>query len=156
MGSTERCSLPAADNEIAMRDKSDKGLFGPAYEALIARAAKNEYLQVEELRFGEVLSAVTAYHRYDFVILDSAHRRVSMTSDHPRWRGPHEGFIQGSLLSSWTSSVLVGRVAIGLSLVFSSPDFVTRDALPEIRTTPLRVVLLNGRHVLSESKKQLR
>ena len=131
-----------------MGDQEKKGQLEPSYEALMTKASQCGNLRIEWTKKGDILSAVTVNHRYAFVVLDPERRWVRMTSDHPEFPGPNDGYLHGSLLAPLGSSILMGRIAIGLSLLFSTPDWASRFLPPEIRTTPVREVHVNGQRVL--------
>lgn len=120
----------------------------PNWQAMIDAAAARQYLLVAELRKDDELVLVTERHRYAFRVLDPERRRVEMTSDDPGFPGPIEGCLQGSKISPWGSSIFLGRVAIGLVAVFSSPSFLPRLVPPEIDLPPARQIVLNGFAVL--------
>lgn len=132
-----------------MKKNTTTGFLGPSYEALIERTAKNQHLRVSDLRNGDVLTVVTENHRYDFTVLNAEKGRVRMVSNHPKYAGPYDGGIIGSLLAPGGSSVYAGRVAIGLCLVFASPALRTPEVLlPELNLSPTREVIVNGFKVL--------
>jgi hypothetical protein len=116
----------------------------PDWHAMIATAAKNEYILVSQLSKDDVLVLQTEQHRYSFRILDPSRRRVEMTSDDPSYPGPIEGCLQGSKVSPWGSSIFSDRVALGLVAVFSSAAFLPRLIPPEIDLPSAKAVFLNG------------
>ena len=116
----------------------------PNWQALIDRAAAQQHLRVDELDVGDVLGIVAAGRQYSLRVIDPARRRVELTSDDPRCIGPVEGCLQGSKISPWGSSIFMGRVAIGLCAVFSSPAFLPELVPPEIDLPPADRITLGG------------
>lgn len=128
----------------------------PDWQAMIAEAAKRQYLLVSQLRKDDLLVIVTERHRYTLRVLDPEHRRVELTSDDPACPGPVEGCLQGSKVSPWGSSLFLDRVAIGLCAVFSSPAFLPRLIPPEVDLPPADQIVLNGFVVLPAASGGLR
>ena|SRR5688572_5032941 len=116
----------------------------PDWQALIDRAATNQHVRIEELAAGDVLDILGGGRRYSLRVIDPARRRVELTSDDPRCPGPVEGCLQGSKVSPWGSSIFMGRIAIGLCPVFSSPAFLPDLMPPEIDLSFVERIMLGG------------
>lgn len=125
-------------------DGKKTGVQAPNWQAHIERAAALEHLRIDELAAGDVLGIVAAGRQYALRIIDPARRHVELTSDDPRCIGPIEGCLQGSKISPWGSSIFMGRVAIGLCPVFSSPAFLPELMPPEIDLPPADRITLGG------------
>lgn len=120
----------------------------PNWQAIIDRAGAKQHLRFEDLSAGDVIGLAAAGRRYSLRVIDPARRRVELTSDDERCLGPVEGCLQGSKISPWGSSIFMGRIAIGLCPVFSSPAFLPGLMPPEIDLPPVDRVTLGGVVVL--------
>lgn len=126
----------------------------PNWQALIERAAAHRHLRIEELAADDVLGIAAAGRQYSLRIIDPARRRVALTSDDARCPGPIEGCLQGSKISQWGSSIFMGRIAIGLCPVFSSPAFLPDLFPPEIDLPPVDRIMVGGVVILSADEPE--
>ena len=123
----------------------------PDWQVMIERAAKNQHVFVAEFVVDDVIIVETKNSRYFFKIVDPEHRRVVMTSSNPECPGPIEGCLQGSLISSWGSSICAGRISLNQGISFTSAALMERGVL-EIRTSPVRAVYYRGAQLLPQNQ----
>jgi hypothetical protein len=109
---------------------------------------REDHLRIQDLKAGDVLTIVTHNHRYQFAVTDPARNRATVTSDHPEFPGPYDGYLQGSVIHPESSTMMVGRVMVGFHIIWSTPDLLQKLSPPIFMLTSTQEVLVNGFRVL--------